>query len=109
VRTPAAIVRTLNSEINAALLDQKIAARFENLGLRPLPGSRADFGKLIARAHGYPLHVGQKNIFEPNPSGSTDDFASSFPRFTTGTLSFTRGVSVLAETSQPSALLSHFI
>jgi len=46
--TPAAIIDKLNSEINAALADQKIKAQLEDLGLRVLSGSLADFGKLIA-------------------------------------------------------------
>jgi tripartite-type tricarboxylate transporter receptor subunit TctC len=46
--TPAEIVEKLNKEINAALADPKIKARFADLGSRALPGSPADFGKLIA-------------------------------------------------------------
>jgi tripartite-type tricarboxylate transporter receptor subunit TctC len=46
--TPVAIIEKLNSEINMALADQKITARFDELGLTPLSGSPADFGKLIA-------------------------------------------------------------
>ena len=45
--TPAEIVDKLNREINAALADPKIKARFADLGAR-LAGSPADFGKLIA-------------------------------------------------------------
>jgi tripartite-type tricarboxylate transporter receptor subunit TctC len=46
--TPAAIVDKLNREINAALADPKMTARLADLGGRPLPGTPADFGKLIA-------------------------------------------------------------
>jgi tripartite-type tricarboxylate transporter receptor subunit TctC len=46
--TPAAIVETLNAAINAMLADQKAKARFTELGASLLPGSAADFGKLIA-------------------------------------------------------------
>jgi len=46
--TPAEIVNKLNKEINAALADPRIKARFAELGSAPLPGSSADFGKLIA-------------------------------------------------------------
>ena len=46
--TPAVIVDTLNKEINLALADPKIVARFAELGGVVLPGSPADFGKLIA-------------------------------------------------------------
>ena len=46
--TPAEIVATLNREINAGLADPKIKARFADLGGTVLPGSPADFGKLIA-------------------------------------------------------------
>jgi tripartite-type tricarboxylate transporter receptor subunit TctC len=46
--TPAEIVERLNKEINAALADPKIQGRFADLGGAVLPGSPADFGKLIA-------------------------------------------------------------
>ena len=46
--TPTEIVDKLNKEINAALADPKIKARISDLGGTVLPGSPADFGKLIA-------------------------------------------------------------
>jgi len=46
--TPAEIIGKLNKEINAALADSKIQARIADLGGSVLPGSPADFGKLIA-------------------------------------------------------------
>jgi tripartite-type tricarboxylate transporter receptor subunit TctC len=46
--TPAEIIAKLNHEINAALADPKIRARIADLGGNVLPGSPADFGKLIA-------------------------------------------------------------
>jgi tripartite-type tricarboxylate transporter receptor subunit TctC len=46
--TPAAIVATLNSQINAGLADPVLKARFAKLGGMVLPGSPADFGKLVA-------------------------------------------------------------
>jgi len=46
--TPAAIVDKLNKEINAALADPGMKARIADLGGVVLPGSPADFGKLIA-------------------------------------------------------------
>jgi tripartite-type tricarboxylate transporter receptor subunit TctC len=46
--TPVAIVDTLNTAINAMLADQKAKARFIEVGASLLPGSAADFGKLIA-------------------------------------------------------------
>ena len=46
--TPPEIVDKLNKEINTALADPKIKARFADLGSEALPGSPADFGKLIA-------------------------------------------------------------
>ena len=46
--TPAKIIDTLNKETNAALADPKIKARLADLGGTLLPGSPADFGKLIA-------------------------------------------------------------
>jgi tripartite-type tricarboxylate transporter receptor subunit TctC len=46
--TPAQIIERLNREINAALADPQIKTRLADLGGTPLPGSPADFGKLIA-------------------------------------------------------------
>jgi tripartite-type tricarboxylate transporter receptor subunit TctC len=46
--TPAEIIDKLNQEVNAALADPKMKARFADLGGTPLPGSPAEFGKLIA-------------------------------------------------------------
>jgi len=46
--TPVEIIDTLNTAINAMLADQKAKARFIELGASLLPGSAADFGKLIA-------------------------------------------------------------
>jgi tripartite-type tricarboxylate transporter receptor subunit TctC len=46
--TPAAIVEKLNKEINAALADPQMKARLADLGGSVIPGSPADFGRLIA-------------------------------------------------------------
>ena len=46
--TPVEIVEKLNREINAALADPKMKARIADLGGTVLPGSPAEFGKLIA-------------------------------------------------------------
>jgi tripartite-type tricarboxylate transporter receptor subunit TctC len=46
--TPIEIVEKLNKEINAALADPKMKQRLFDLGGTVLPGSPADFGKLIA-------------------------------------------------------------
>jgi tripartite-type tricarboxylate transporter receptor subunit TctC len=46
--TPAEIIDKLNREINAALVDPRFKARVAELGGTVLPGSPADFGKLIA-------------------------------------------------------------
>ncbi len=46
--TPQEIVDRLNAEINAALANPTIKARLANLGGTPLPGTPADFKKLIA-------------------------------------------------------------
>jgi tripartite-type tricarboxylate transporter receptor subunit TctC len=46
--TPAAIIDTLNKEINAALADPKIRARLADLGGAVMVGSPFDFGKFIA-------------------------------------------------------------
>jgi tripartite-type tricarboxylate transporter receptor subunit TctC len=45
--TPPAIIGKLNAEINAALADPGIKARFVDFGGMVLPGSPDDFGKLI--------------------------------------------------------------
>jgi tripartite-type tricarboxylate transporter receptor subunit TctC len=47
-KTPAEIIDRLNKEINAGLADPKIKARFADLGATVIPGSPADFEKLIA-------------------------------------------------------------
>jgi tripartite-type tricarboxylate transporter receptor subunit TctC len=46
--TPPEIIEKLNSEINAALAVPDIKARLADLGVAPLAGSPADFGKFIA-------------------------------------------------------------
>ena len=46
--TPVEIIEKLNNEINAALADPNMKARLADLGGAVLPGSPADFGKLIA-------------------------------------------------------------
>jgi tripartite-type tricarboxylate transporter receptor subunit TctC len=46
--TPAVIVDKLNREINAALSDPRMKGRLADLGGTVLPGSAADFGRLIA-------------------------------------------------------------
>jgi tripartite-type tricarboxylate transporter receptor subunit TctC len=46
--TPAEITNKLNKEINAALLDPAIKAKFADLGAEPMSGMPAEFGKFIA-------------------------------------------------------------
>jgi uncharacterized protein (TIGR02217 family) len=46
--TPVGIVRKLNSEINLALSDPTMKARFLDLGGTVMPGSPADFGRIVA-------------------------------------------------------------
>jgi tripartite-type tricarboxylate transporter receptor subunit TctC len=46
--TASVIIDKLNAEINAALADAKIKAKLADLGTTVVPGSPADFGKLIA-------------------------------------------------------------
>jgi len=46
--TPAEIVDKLNKEINAGLADPKLKARFVDLAGTTLPGSPAEFDKLLA-------------------------------------------------------------
>jgi tripartite tricarboxylate transporter family receptor len=47
-KTPAEIISKLNTEINAALTDPKVKARFIELGGTPLASSPADFAKFVA-------------------------------------------------------------
>jgi tripartite-type tricarboxylate transporter receptor subunit TctC len=46
--TPAEFIDKLSREINAGLADPTIKARLAEMGARVVPGSPADFGKLIA-------------------------------------------------------------
>jgi tripartite-type tricarboxylate transporter receptor subunit TctC len=46
--TPADIVDKLNKAVNEALKDPKMIARLAELGGAPMPGTPADFGKLMA-------------------------------------------------------------
>ena len=46
--TPAEIVDRLNKEVNASLADAKLKAQLAELGGTVLPGSPADFGRLMA-------------------------------------------------------------
>jgi tripartite-type tricarboxylate transporter receptor subunit TctC len=46
--TPVEVVDGLNKEINAAIADPGMKARLAAIGGEPMPGSPADFGKLIA-------------------------------------------------------------
>jgi tripartite-type tricarboxylate transporter receptor subunit TctC len=45
---PEIVVTTLNKEINAAIANAALKTRLEALGGEPLPGTPADFGRLIA-------------------------------------------------------------
>jgi tripartite-type tricarboxylate transporter receptor subunit TctC len=47
-KTPAEIIERLNKEANAGLADAKLKVRLADLGGTLIPGSPADFGKLIA-------------------------------------------------------------
>jgi tripartite-type tricarboxylate transporter receptor subunit TctC len=46
--TPSGVIATLNREVNAGLADPKIKAKLADLGGTIIPGSPADFGRLIA-------------------------------------------------------------
>ena len=46
--TPTEVIDKLNQEVNAALVDSRMKARFADVGGTVLPGSPANFGKLIA-------------------------------------------------------------
>jgi tripartite-type tricarboxylate transporter receptor subunit TctC len=47
-RTPEGVIERLNKQVNASLADANFQARLANLGATVLPGSPADFAKLIA-------------------------------------------------------------
>jgi tripartite-type tricarboxylate transporter receptor subunit TctC len=47
-KTPGELIDKLNKEINAFLADPNVRVRFADLSATVLPGSPADFGKLIA-------------------------------------------------------------
>ena len=47
--TPPNIIEKLNNAVNAALAEPSMKARCDELGLTVIPGSPADFGKLIAQ------------------------------------------------------------
>jgi tripartite-type tricarboxylate transporter receptor subunit TctC len=47
-KTPAEVVATLNREVNAGLADPKLKARLAEQGGMAMPGTPADFAKLIA-------------------------------------------------------------
>lgn len=47
-KTPQDIVDKLNKEINTAIAEPAMTTRLAALGGEPLPGSPAEFGKLIA-------------------------------------------------------------
>jgi tripartite-type tricarboxylate transporter receptor subunit TctC len=46
--TPVELIERLNKEVNISIADPKFKARLANLGGTVLPGSPADFGKLIS-------------------------------------------------------------
>jgi tripartite-type tricarboxylate transporter receptor subunit TctC len=47
-KTPVEIVDKLNREINAAITDPGMKGRLAAIGGEPLPGSPAEFGRLIS-------------------------------------------------------------
>lgn len=46
--TPAEIIEALNAATRAALADGRIAARIADMGAEPIPGTPAEFGRLVA-------------------------------------------------------------
>jgi tripartite-type tricarboxylate transporter receptor subunit TctC len=47
-KTPVEIITKLNNEVNAGIADAGMKARLAAIGGEPLPGTPAEFGKLIA-------------------------------------------------------------
>jgi tripartite-type tricarboxylate transporter receptor subunit TctC len=61
--TPPEIIDTLNKEINVALADPEIKARLADLGVAPLTGSPADFGRfIVTEADKWSKVIRQANI-----------------------------------------------
>jgi tripartite-type tricarboxylate transporter receptor subunit TctC len=60
-KTPTAIIEKLNMEIDAALADATMKARFAALACTPIPMTSAEFGKLIVRRN--------REVGEGNPRG----------------------------------------
>ena len=50
-KTPAEIIERLNKEANAGLADARLKVRLADLGGTLIPGSPADFGKVIRVAN----------------------------------------------------------
>jgi tripartite-type tricarboxylate transporter receptor subunit TctC len=46
--TPADVIEKLNKAVNEALKDPKMIARLAELGGTPMPGTPADFGKVMS-------------------------------------------------------------
>jgi tripartite-type tricarboxylate transporter receptor subunit TctC len=46
--TPAEAIEAINKQVNAALADPGMQAKLKQIGGTPIPGSPADFGKLLA-------------------------------------------------------------
>ena len=46
--TPTEIINRINKEVNASLADPKLSNRLSDMGGMLLPGSPADFGKLVS-------------------------------------------------------------
>jgi tripartite-type tricarboxylate transporter receptor subunit TctC len=44
---PPEVIERLNKEINAALADPRIKARFADMSATPIPGSPSDYAKLV--------------------------------------------------------------
>jgi tripartite-type tricarboxylate transporter receptor subunit TctC len=65
-KTPAEIIGKLNKEINAAIADTNMKTRLAALGGEPLPGTPAEFGKLIAEETEKWAKVGQAGGLKPD-------------------------------------------
>jgi tripartite-type tricarboxylate transporter receptor subunit TctC len=79
--TSPAIIDKLNKEINAGLADPRMKARLADLGGTTLPGSSADFGKLIAAISPVPriaVSASLHALFFPRPPPSITPSALAF-------------------------------
>src|SRR6266478_3987751 len=79
--TPVEVVDKLNREINAALSDPAMRAKFAEIGGEPLAGSPSEFGRLIAEeTEKWGKVVKFTGLKPERPGGGSRDAAATAPR-----------------------------